>query len=133
MLKKFLFTFLVAGILFFSSSTALSESSGELTLVGQSPWVTNDEIVFDLRVSGFDDNGFFKITAHEAIDRSNLIALKAGDLPPSIGTAITIPLTEKLNSTWQEISTKLYQETETQETENPTNTDATDVEFEEVK
>lgn len=42
-------------------------------------------------------------------------------------------LTEKLNSTWQEISTKLYQETETQETENPTNTDATDVEFEEVK
>ena len=98
MLKKFLFTFLVAGILFFSSSTALSESSGELTLVGQSPWVTNDEIVFDLRVSSFDDNGFFKITAHEAIDRSNLIALKAGDLPPSIGTAITIPLTEKLNS-----------------------------------
>ena len=98
MLKKFLFTFLVAGILFFSSSTALSESSGELTLVGQSPWVTNDEIVFDLRVSGFDDNGFFKITAHEAIDRSNLIALKTGDLPPSIGTAITIPLTEKLNS-----------------------------------
>ena len=98
MLKKFLFTFLVAGILFFSSSPALSESSGELTLVGQSPWVTNDEIVFDLRVSGFDDNGFFKITAHEAIDRSNLIALKTGDLPPSIGTAITIPLTEKLNS-----------------------------------
>ena len=98
MLKKFLFTFLVAGILFFSSSTALSESSGELTLVGQSPWVTNDEIVFDLRVSSFDDNGFFKVTAHEAIDRSNLIALKTGDLPPSIGTAITIPLTEKLNS-----------------------------------
>ena len=98
MLKKFLFTFLVAGILFFSSSTALSESSGELTLVGQSPWVTNDEIVFDLRVSSCDDNGFFKVTAHEAIDRSNLIALKTGDLPPSIGTAITIPLTEKLNS-----------------------------------
>ena len=98
MLKKFLFTFLVAGILFFSSSPALSESSGDLTLVGQSPWVTNDEIVFDLRVSSFDGDGFFKITAHEAIDRFNLIALKNGDLPPAIGAAVTIPLTEKLNS-----------------------------------
>ena len=55
MLKKFLFTFLVAGILFFSSSTALSESSGELTLVGQSPWVINDEIVFESdEVSKYD-------------------------------------------------------------------------------
>ena len=98
MLKKFLFTFLVAGILFFSSSSVLSETSGDLTLVGQSPWVTNGEIIFDLRVSGFDGSGFFKISAHEAIDRSNLIALKNGDLPLSIGTSTTIPLTEKLNS-----------------------------------
>ena len=42
-------------------------------------------------------------------------------------------LTEKLNSTWQEISTKLYQETEVPETDNTTKADATDVEFEEVK
>ena len=42
-------------------------------------------------------------------------------------------LTEKLNSTWQEISTKLYQETEVPETDNTTKSDATDVEFEEVK
>lgn len=44
-------------------------------------------------------------------------------------------LTEKLNSTWQEISTKLYEETEVNE-EPPTDdktTDTTDVEFEEVK
>ena len=42
-------------------------------------------------------------------------------------------LTEKLNSTWQELSTKLYQEAETAEpTENNPN-EATDVEFEEVK
>tara|TARA_R110000765_G_scaffold93823_2_gene176972 strand:- start:4584 stop:6455 length:1872 start_codon:yes stop_codon:yes gene_type:complete len=44
-------------------------------------------------------------------------------------------LTEKLNSTWQEISTKLYEETEGDE-EPPMDdktTDATDVEFEEVK
>jgi len=42
-------------------------------------------------------------------------------------------LTEKLNSTWQEISTKLYQETEEpQPTEEATN-ESTDVEFEEVK
>ncbi len=42
-------------------------------------------------------------------------------------------LTEKLNSTWQEISTKLYQETEEpQPTEDMTN-ESTDVEFEEVK
>ncbi len=95
MLKKFLFTFLVAGILFFSSSSALSETSGDLTLVGQSPWVANDEIVFDLRVSGFDGSGVFKISAHEAIDRSNLIALKNGDLPPAIGTAVTVSLTGK--------------------------------------
>jgi len=44
-------------------------------------------------------------------------------------------LTEKLNSTWQEISTKLYEETEN--TEEPSSddktTDSTDVEFEEVK
>ena len=41
-------------------------------------------------------------------------------------------LTEKLNSTWQEISTKLYEETEaTEPTENKAD-EATDVEFEEV-
>ena len=98
MLKKFLFTFLVTGILFFSSSSAFSETSGDLTLVGQSPWVANDEIVFDLRVSGFDESGFFKISAHEAINRSDLIGLKKGELTPSIGTPVIVPLTEKLNS-----------------------------------
>ena len=44
-------------------------------------------------------------------------------------------LTEKLNGTWQEISTKLYEQTEsedTTQTETP-NEDTTDVEFEEVK
>ena len=44
-------------------------------------------------------------------------------------------LTEKLNSTWQEISTKLYQETESTE-EAPmgdNTTESTDVKFEEVK
>ena len=42
-------------------------------------------------------------------------------------------LTEKLNSTWQEISTKLYEQTDaTQPTEDNSN-EATDVEFEEVK
>ncbi len=44
-------------------------------------------------------------------------------------------LTEKLNSTWQEISTKLYEQTEVNDdttTENTTE-EATDVEFEEVK
>jgi len=98
MLKRILFIFLVLGTLFFSSSSAHSDNTGNLTLVGQSPWVTNDEIVFDLRVSGFNDTGFFKISAHEAVDRSSLIDLKNGDLPPSIGTAVTIPLIEKLNS-----------------------------------
>ena len=42
-------------------------------------------------------------------------------------------LTEKLNSTWQEISTKLYEETETEEPVQDNSNDATDVEFEEVK
>ena len=43
-------------------------------------------------------------------------------------------LTDKLNGTWQEISTKLYQQTEQTETpqESPKE-DATDVEYEEVK
>jgi len=98
MFKKILFIFLVTGILFFSSSSAHSESSGDLTLVGQSPWITNGEIIFDVRVSGFNGEGFLKISVHEAIDRFSLIELKDGDLPPSIGPSVIIPLTEKLNS-----------------------------------
>ena len=45
-------------------------------------------------------------------------------------------LMEKLNSTWQEISTKLYQETEETNDDmmgDMPNSDSTDVEFEEVK
>ena len=43
-------------------------------------------------------------------------------------------LTEKLNSTWQEISTKLYEQTSKSETPpKETPEDITDVEFEEVK
>jgi|TARA_R110002020_G_scaffold1018_6_gene5158 molecular chaperone DnaK len=43
-------------------------------------------------------------------------------------------LTEKLNSTWQEISTKLYEQTAQTETQSEeTQEDVTDVEFEEVK
>ena len=43
-------------------------------------------------------------------------------------------LTEKLNSTWQEISTKLYEQTSESETPpEETSEDITDVEFEEVK
>tara|TARA_R110001583_G_scaffold50017_1_gene156191 strand:- start:1581 stop:3461 length:1881 start_codon:yes stop_codon:yes gene_type:complete len=43
-------------------------------------------------------------------------------------------LTEKLNSTWQEISTKLYEQTSESETPpEETQEDATDVEFEEVE
>jgi len=42
-------------------------------------------------------------------------------------------LTEKLNSTWQEISTKLYEETEPTEPTESKADEATDVEFEEVK
>ena len=45
-------------------------------------------------------------------------------------------LMEKLNTTWQEISTKLYQETEepmSETTEDTPSSDSTDVEFEEVK
>ena len=42
-------------------------------------------------------------------------------------------LTEKLNSTWQEISTKLYQESENVQATEDNVDDATDVEFEEVK
>ena len=41
---------------------------------------------------------------------------------------------EKLNSTWQEISTKLYQQTETEEPKTESKVDeVTDVEYEEVK
>ena len=42
-------------------------------------------------------------------------------------------LTEKLNGTWQEISTKLYQEDETQEPTSDDSNKSKDVEFEEVK
>ena len=42
-------------------------------------------------------------------------------------------LTEKLNGTWQEISTKLYQEDETQEPTSDDSNESKDVEFEEVK
>ena len=42
-------------------------------------------------------------------------------------------LTEKLNSTWQEISTKLYQETEEPQPSPDNTNESTDVEFEEVK
>ena len=43
-------------------------------------------------------------------------------------------LTEKLNGIWQEISTKLYQQTEEENKQNPQETnESTDVEFEEVK
>ena len=42
-------------------------------------------------------------------------------------------LTEKLNSTWQEISTKLYENSqESTETQKP-DEEVTDVEYEEVK
>ena len=42
-------------------------------------------------------------------------------------------LTEKLNSTWQEISTKLYQDSENEQPTEDNVDDTTDVEFEEVK
>jgi len=42
-------------------------------------------------------------------------------------------LTEKLNSTWQEISTKLYQDSENEQPMEDNVDNATDVEFEEVK
>ena len=42
-------------------------------------------------------------------------------------------LTEKLNSTWQEISTKMYQESEAAQPTEDKADDTTDVEFEEVK
>lgn len=43
-------------------------------------------------------------------------------------------LTEKLNSTWQEISTKLYQETEKENPDSETTKDeVTDVDYEEVE
>ena len=43
-------------------------------------------------------------------------------------------LTEKLNSTWQEISTKLYQNTTQDESNSaPEKDETTDVEYEEVK
>jgi len=44
-------------------------------------------------------------------------------------------LTEKLNSTWQEISTKLYEQTESEDTtqKEDVSEETTDVEFEEVK
>ena len=42
-------------------------------------------------------------------------------------------LTEKLNSTWQEISTKLYEDTNTAQPTEDNSNEATDVEFEEVK
>ena len=43
-------------------------------------------------------------------------------------------LTEKLNGIWQEISTKLYQQTEEENKQNPQEAnESTDVEFEEVK
>ena len=43
-------------------------------------------------------------------------------------------LTEKLNSVWQEISTKLYQQTQEETPETPeTNNETQDVKYEEVK
>ena len=42
-------------------------------------------------------------------------------------------LTEKLNSVWQEISTKLYQQTEEPNQEPTNNNEPQDVKFEEVK
>ena len=98
MFKKVLLTLLIAITLCFLPSSAFGETSGDLTLVGQSPWVTNNEIVFDLRVSGFNGEGFFKISAHEAITRSELNTLNEGTLSSLIGEPITISLAEKLNS-----------------------------------
>ena len=43
-------------------------------------------------------------------------------------------LMEKLNSTWQEISTKLYENTTTDESNSaPEKDETTDVEYEEIK
>ena len=43
-------------------------------------------------------------------------------------------LTEKLNNTWQEISTKLYEQTTQEDAPNENSSeDVTDVEYEEVK
>tara|TARA_R110000765_G_scaffold418454_1_gene521929 strand:- start:260 stop:943 length:684 start_codon:yes stop_codon:yes gene_type:complete len=44
-------------------------------------------------------------------------------------------ITEEMNTKWQEISTQLYEQTQetTEDTPEPQNSDATDVEFEEVK
>ena len=98
MYKKVLLTFLITGTLCSLPSSAFGETSGDLTLVGQSSWVTNSEMIFDLRVSGFNEEGFFKISAHEPITRSGLNALKEEKLSPSIGEPVTISLVEKLNS-----------------------------------
>ena len=44
-------------------------------------------------------------------------------------------ITDEMDTKWQEISTQLYEQTQetTEDTPEPQNSDATDVEFEEVK
>jgi len=98
-MKKFLFTLLIFGTICFSPVSALGETSGNLRLVGQSPWVTNGEVNFDLRVSGFNGDGVFRITAHEPVTRTALNTLKEeSELFSPISDPLTVSLKERLNS-----------------------------------
>ena len=98
-MKKFLFTLLIFGTTCFSPVSALGETSGNLRLVGQSPWVTNGEVNFDLRVSGFNGDGVFRITAHEPVARTALNTLKEeSELFSPISDPLTVSLKERLNS-----------------------------------
>ena len=98
-MKKFLFTLLTFGTICFFPVSVLGETPGNLRLVGQSPWVTNGEVNFDLRISGFNGNGFFRITPHEPVTRATLNTFKeqSEQLIP-ISDPITLSLNERLNS-----------------------------------
>ncbi len=60
-----------------------AEESGGLSLIGQTPWVNEEHLTFDIRVSGPLERGFFVIQAHQGITQISSLSVDqvgAGDL-----------------------------------------------------
>jgi len=75
-----------------------AEESGGLSLIGQTPWVNEEHLTFDIRVSGPLERGFFVIQAHQGITQISSLSVDqvgAGDL---LGSPVLVPLSSSLNS-----------------------------------
>jgi len=75
-----------------------AEESGGLSLIGQTPWVSEEHLTFDLRVSGPLERGFFVIQAHQSIDNISSLSIDQIGAGDSLGSPVLVPLSSSLNS-----------------------------------